>query len=189
MRVDVPVSGSHAKAAKLPFEPEAAELEPLYEKHRKIYPKYVKGFYRSLKTWIGGGLLVFYFVGPWLRWSRDNGSPSQMFLLDMAHERAYIMGVEIWPQEIYYLAGALILGAFGLFFATTLFGRVWCGITCPQTVFTDLFVAVERLFEGDRNQRMRRDRGPWSLDKALRKGSTLITWVAISLIIGWTVGG
>ena len=77
----------------------------------------------------------------------------------------------IWPQEVYFVTGLLILGAFGLFFATSLFGRVWCGFACPQTVWTDLFMLVERLIEGDRNERMRLDRQPMSADKAVRKSA------------------
>lgn len=180
------VAGKGAYAPEPSFEPGSIENEPLYEKHRKIYPKYIKGFYRSLKTWFGVVLLAIYFVGPWLRWQRESGLPNQAILLDMTHERAYIWGLEIWPQEIFYLAGVLVLGAFGLFFATSLFGRLWCGLGCPQTVFTDLFVAVERLFEGDRNERMRRDRGPWTFEKLIRKGSTVGTWLVISLLTGWT---
>ncbi len=175
--------GTEAVVAK---EWQPPEPEPLYEKHRKIYPKTVKGRFRTLKTWIGGALLLFYFGAPWLRWPRAAGLPDQMLLVDIEHQRGYAMGIEIWPQEIYYVAGLLVLSCIALFFATTLYGRVWCGITCPQTVFTDLFVAVERLFEGDRGARMRRDSGPWNAGKLLRKGATYATWIALSLATGWT---
>lgn len=162
------------------------ESEPLYENHRKIYPKYIKGKFRTIKTWTDIVLLAIYFIGPWLRWHREGGLPDQMILLDMTNRRGYVLGIEIWPQQVYYLAGLLIFGAIGLFFVTSLFGRVWCGFTCIQTVFTDVFVAVERLFEGDRNQRIRLDRGGWTGNKIWRKTATYTVWVLISLAVGWT---
>ena len=89
-------------------------------------------------------------------------APDQALLVDMPGRRAYFFCIEIWPQEVYYLAGLLILGAIGLFLVTALFGRVWCGFTCPQTVWTDLFMWVERKIEGDRNARIRLDKAPLS---------------------------
>ena len=99
---------------------------------------------------------------PWLRWDRGPGAPNQAVLADMAGGRLYFFGIEIWPQEVYYLTGLLMLAAFGLFLATSLFGRLWCGFACPQTVWTDLFMQVERWIEGDRAERMRFDKAPWT---------------------------
>lgn len=158
----------------------------LYADYKKVQPKKVSGFFRTLKNWSAIILLGIYFIGPWLRWDRGAGAPDQAILLDMSGRRGYILGVEFWPQEIYYLTGVLILGAIGLFFVTALLGRVWCGFTCIQTVFTDVFVMVERVFQGDRNERIKRDRGPLTLDKAWRKGITNAVWILISLATGWT---
>ena len=107
--------------------------------------------------------LAVYYTLPWLRWSRGPGVPDQAILLDLWHERFYFFDVVLWPQDIYLLTLALILAAIGLFLVTSLFGRVWCGYTCPQTVWTDLFMTVERWIEGDRNARMKRDAAPWTV--------------------------
>ena len=104
--------------------------------------------------------MAIYYLAPWLRWDRGPDAPDQAILVDMPGRRAYFFWIEIWPQEVYYLAGLLILAAIGLFFVTSLAGRVWCGFTCPQTVWTDLFMWVERVIEGDRNRRMKLDQAP-----------------------------
>ncbi|SIT08393.1 cytochrome c oxidase accessory protein CcoG [Insolitispirillum peregrinum] len=158
----------------------------LYAAYHKVHPKKVSGLFRTLKNWAAIILLGIYVIGPWLRWDRGPGTPNQAILLDMEANRGYIFGIEIWPQEIYYLTGVLILGAIGLFFATALLGRVWCGFTCIQTVFTDVFVMVERLLEGDRNQRIKLDRGPMTAGKFVRKTIKVAIWTVISLITGWT---
>lgn len=158
----------------------------LYAEYKKVYPKYIKGRFRRLKDWAAVILLGIYVIGPWIRWDRGPGSADQAILLDLSARRAHIFGLEIWPQEIYYLTGVLILGAVGLFFVTSLLGRVWCGFTCIQTVFTDVFVKVERWFEGDRNQRIKFDRAPLSGSKVARKAGKYIVWAVISLITGWT---
>jgi len=104
--------------------------------------------------------------------------------VDLVGQRGYFFGIEIWPQEVYLLVGLLILAAIGLFFATSLLGRVWCGYACPQTVWTDLFVWVERFTQGDRNARKRLDEAPWNLEKIWKKGLTHIVWLAIGLATG-----
>ena len=119
-------------------------------------------------------MLIFclgvYYLLPWLRWHRGVSQPDQAVLLDLSHERFYFFNLEFWPQDIYYLTGLLIMGAVGLFLVTSLFGRVWCGFTCPQTVWTDLFMWVERLIEGDRNERMKRDAAPLDARHGLAQG-------------------
>ena len=104
--------------------------------------------------------LGIYYLLPWLRWHRGVNQPDQAVLLSIWHERFYFFNLEFWPQDIYYLTGLLIMGAVTLFLVTSLIGRVWCGYTCPQTVWTDLFMWIERLIEGDRNERMKRDAEP-----------------------------
>ncbi|MGC2857013.1 cytochrome c oxidase accessory protein CcoG [Novispirillum sp. DQ9] len=173
---------SPAGGGKKPEQPSSS----LYEDYKKVQPKRVSGYFRTLKNWAAIILLGIYFIGPWLRWDRGPGAPDQAILLDMSGRRGYILGVEFWPQEIYYLTGLLILGAVGLFFVTALLGRVWCGFTCIQTVFTDVFVMVERVFQGDRNERIKRDRGPMTVDKVWRKGITNAVWILLSLATGWT---
>jgi cytochrome c oxidase accessory protein FixG len=121
---------------------------------------------------------------PWIRWDRGPDAPGQAVLVDMQHGRLYFFMFEIWPQEVYYLTGLLILGAIALFAATSLFGRVWCGFTCPQTVWTDLFMWVERLIQGDRNERMKLDRAPWTAGKWRKKIATHAVWLAIAAATG-----
>src|SRR5690606_23428946 len=109
--------------------------------------------------------LAVYYIIPWIRWDRGEGIPDQAVIADFATEKFYFFFIEIWPQEAYYLAGLMILAALALFLVTSLLGRVWCGYTCPQTVWTDLYIWVERAFEGDRAARMRLDNAPLSFNK------------------------
>ncbi len=154
----------------------------LWETHNKIHPKSVNGRYRSVKTWLLYALLGFFMILPWIRWDRGPDAPNQAVLLDMSQGRFFIFGLEIWPQEIYYLTGLLVIAAIGLFMATALAGRVWCGFTCPQTVWTDLFVWAERLAEGDRAERIRNDKGPFTTRKLMRKSAKHAIWLAISIV-------
>ena len=156
----------------------------LFAKQQRIYPRRVWGRYRKLK-WVAMVLLLgIYYLAPWLRWDRGPYAPSQAILIDLAHTRAYFFGLEIWPQEVYYITGILVLAAVGLFFITSLFGRVWCGYACPQTVWTDLFVWVERIIQGDRNARKKLDESPLSIRKIYKKGLTHIIWLVIGLCTG-----
>jgi cytochrome c oxidase accessory protein FixG len=156
----------------------------LYVDHVKIYPQRVWGKFRAIKWAMLGVLLGLYYLAPWLRWDRGPGRPDQALLIDMPARRAYFFWIEIWPQEVYYLAGLLILGAVGLFLATALLGRVWCGFTCPQTVWTDLFLWVERWTEGDRNARIKLDKEPWSFHKLRLKAMKHAGWLVIAAATG-----
>ena len=162
----------------------AKAAQPLYLTRIKVYPRAVTGLWRRVKWSVLVLLLGIYYLVPWLRWDRGPGAPSQAILIDLDGRRGWFFDVVIWPQEIYFVTGLLILAAFGLFFATSLFGRIWCGFACPQTVWTDLFMLVERLIEGDRNERMRLDKAPMSLGKAARKGLKHATWLAIAAATG-----
>lgn len=155
-----------------------------FSKQEKIYPRSVKGKYRNLRWTALATLLGIYYAVPWIRWDRGPHVPDQAILIDMPSRRAYFFDIEIWPQEVYLLAGILVLAAVGLFFVTSLFGRVWCGYACPQTVWTDLFIAVERFIQGDRNTQMRRDKGPLTLEKIWKKTATHAVWVIIALCTG-----
>jgi len=156
----------------------------LYRKHEKVRPKRVKGTFRRLK-WIAlFTLLGIYYLVPFIPWQRGPGIPNQAVMVDFEHSRLYFFFIEIWPQEIYYLTGLLILAAIGLFLVTALFGRVWCGYACPQTVWTDLFVAVERFFEGDRNARIKLDKSPWNANKIMKRVAKHATWLVIAAATG-----
>lgn len=156
----------------------------LFAKQKRLYPKRVWGKYRKIKWVVMIITLAIYYLAPWIRWERGANVPDQAILIDIPHSRAYFFFIEIWPQEVYYITGILILAAVSLFFVTSLFGRVWCGYTCPQTVWTDLFIWVERIFQGDRNNRMRLDKSPYNFDKLWRKLATHITWILIGACTG-----
>jgi cytochrome c oxidase accessory protein FixG len=167
-----------------PGAPKTSEPR-LYAGRVRVYPKAVHGPARTFKWAVLIVCLVVYYLLPWLRWSRGPGQPDQAILLDIQHERFHFFNLEFWPQDIYYLTGALILGAVSLFLITSLIGRAWCGYCCPQTVWTDLFMWVERRLEGDRNERMRRDRAPLDFDKLWRKTAKHAIWLGVAF---WTGG-
>ncbi len=158
--------------------------QPLYAARVPIHPKAVDGLFRRIKWLVLIVLLALYYIAPWLRWDRGPGVPDQALLIDMPGRRAYFFWVEIWPQEIYFLTALLILGAFGLFLVTSIGGRVWCGFTCPQTVWTDLFMWVERLIEGDRGARIRLDKAPISRAKVTKKVLKHVVWLLIAAATG-----
>ncbi|MGG5809197.1 cytochrome c oxidase accessory protein CcoG [Falsiroseomonas sp. CW058] len=158
--------------------------QPLYATRQKVYPKAVSGAVRRAKWTVLALCLAAYYLVPWLRWDRGPNAPGQAVIVDMEAGRLHFFFFEIWPQEVYYLTGLLILGALALFAATSLFGRVWCGFACPQTVWTDLFMWVERLIQGDRNERMRLDKGPWTAEKWRKKVLTHGAWLLISAATG-----
>ncbi len=156
-----------------------------FAKQEKVYPKRVWGKYRKIK-WIAMVVtLGIYYLTPFLRWDRGPNAPDQAVLIDLDNARAYWLWIEIWPQEVYILTGILILSAIALFFITSLFGRVWCGYVCPQTVWTDLFVWVERLVQGDRNARKKLHDSRWTFDKIRKIATTHFIW----LVIAWCTAG
>ncbi|MEO0400120.1 MAG: cytochrome c oxidase accessory protein CcoG [Pseudomonadota bacterium] len=156
----------------------------LYQKRVPIYPKRVHGTYRRVKWALLAVTLGIYYLLPWVRWPRGLGEPNQAVLVDFPGQRFYFFFIEIWPDELYYVTGLLILAALALFLATALFGRIWCGYACPQTVWTDLYMAVERLIEGDRNKRIKLAKSPWSLDKLCKKVAKHALWLLIAAATG-----
>ncbi|MEZ5855131.1 MAG: cytochrome c oxidase accessory protein CcoG [Hyphomicrobiaceae bacterium] len=160
------------------------EHRELYAARQKIYPKLAHGTFRKVKWAVMAVTLGIYYLLPWLRWSRGPDLPDQAVLLDMAHNRFFFFFLEIWPQEFYFVTGLLVLAALILFFATSVAGRVWCGYTCPQTVWTDLMITVERFWQGDRNQRIRLDQAPWTASKAFKKFMTHLSWLVIAAATG-----
>jgi cytochrome c oxidase accessory protein FixG len=162
----------------------AGKREPLFAARKKIHPKDVVGQFRNLKWIIMAVALLIYYVTPWLRWDRGPFAPDQAVLLDLEHRRFYFFFIEIWPQEFYIVAALLIMAGLGLFILTSAAGRVWCGYACPQTVWTDLFIQVERYIEGDRNARIALDKAPLSAAKLAKRLSKFGVWLLISVATG-----
>jgi cytochrome c oxidase accessory protein FixG len=157
---------------------------PLYAGRQKIYPKLAHGRFRIVKWLVMAVTLGIYYALPWIRWHRGPDLPDQAVLLDMANNRFFFFFLEIWPQEFYFVTGLLVLAALTLFLVTSAAGRVWCGYTCPQTVWTDLMIVVERFWQGDRNARIALDKRPWGPAKIFKKGMTHLSWLAIGLATG-----
>ncbi len=156
----------------------------LYASRQTIYPKLAHGTFRRVKWLAMAVTLGIYYALPWLRWSRGPDLPDQAVLLDMANNRFFVFFLEIWPQEFYYVTGLLVLGALALFLATSIAGRVWCGYTCPQTIWTDVMIAIERFWQGDRNARIRLDKEPWGAAKIGKKTMTHLSWLVVGLATG-----
>ena len=156
----------------------------LYAAHQKIYPRSVSGLFSN---WRWGMVfltqLVFYGL-PWLEWGQR-----QAVLFDLGARRFYIFGLVLYPQDFIYLTGILVISALSLFLFTAVAGRLWCGYACPQTVYTEIFLWIEKKMEGDRSARMRRDALPLSFEKFWRKGGKHLLWLAVALWTGYTFVG
>jgi cytochrome c oxidase accessory protein FixG len=165
------------------IEPDA-EMISLYASHEKIYPRSVSGLFSN---WRWGMVfltqLVFYGV-PWLEWGQR-----QAVLFDLGARRFYIFGLVLYPQDFIYLTGILVISALSLFLFTAVAGRLWCGYACPQTVYTEIFLWIEKKVEGDRSARMRRDAQPFSFDKFARKSAKHFLWLLVALWTGFTFVG
>ena len=156
----------------------------LYEIRRKIYPRAVTGRFGNWRVAMVVATQVVYYGLPWLEW---NGR--QAVLFDLGTRKFYIFGVVFWPQDVIYLTVLLILSAFSLFLFTAVAGRVWCGFACPQTVYTEIFLWIERKIEGDRLARMRLDAGPPSLQKFVVKAEKHLAWLILAAWTGFTFVG
>ena len=156
----------------------------LYQKQRKIYPRSVTGWFVRWRWALVWATQLLYYGLPWLEW---NGR--QAVLFDLTSRRFYIFELVLYPQDFIYLTGLLVISAYALFLFTTMAGRLWCGYACPQTVYTEIFMWVERRIEGDRAARMRLDAAPWTLDKAWRKTAKHAAWLGIALWTGFTLVG
>lgn len=156
----------------------------LYEAPSKIYTRKISGFYQDIRRFTGIPLMVAFLSMPWLV---IDGRPAILF--DLPARKFHWLWITFWPQDFMLLGWALIIAAFTLFTVTVLVGRVWCGFTCPQTVWTMMFMAVERWCEGDRNKRIKLDQQPWNIEKFLRKGSKHSLWLVIAFITGATFIG
>ena len=157
--------------------------ESSFQERIEIFPRSVKGRYRSIKTSILILAYSVYFLLPWLRWERDVG-PVQAILFDIEARRFYIFDLVVYAQDIFWLAGLLVIAAFLLFFVTGLAGRVFCGYFCFQTLWTDVFIFIERLVQGERNARIKLSQAPWSNEKVIKMGLTHFLWFFVSLLTG-----
>ncbi|MCB4770596.1 cytochrome c oxidase accessory protein CcoG [Ancylobacter sp. Lp-2] len=173
------------RAAAPQAVPPADDDAPLYEARRKIYPIAVRGTFRRIKWTLLVVTLGIYYLLPFVRWHRGPDAPSQAVLVDFPNSRFYFFFIEIWPQEIYYLTGLLILAALVLFLMNAVAGRVWCGYLCPQTVWTDLFQTIERLVEGDPRQRREKLKTASRSRRAFEAAAKHVLW----LMVAWWTGG
>ena len=158
--------------------------EQLYSAREPVFPRRVRGKFRALKWWIMAIALGIYYLTPWIRWDRGPNLPDQAVLVDLAGRRFFFFWIEIWPHEFYFVAGLLIMAGLGLFLFTSALGRVWCGYACPQTVWTDLFVLVERWVEGDRNARVRLWKQSWNAEKIRKYLTKWVLWFLIAVATG-----
>lgn len=159
--------------------------EQLYQKRIPIFPRSVSGRYRTIKYSILFIAYAVYFLLPWLPWARADG-PSQTVLFDIVGRRFYLFNLTVYAQDIFWLAGFLIVAAFLLFFVTGIAGRVFCGYFCFQTLWTDVFQLIERLVQGERNARMKLAAAAWSGNKILRMGLTWLLWLAVAFWTGFS---
>jgi cytochrome c oxidase accessory protein FixG len=165
-------------------EDAAVEVVSLYQKQKKIYARAVSGWFAGWRWALVWATQLAFYGLPWLEWNAR-----QAVLFDLAARRFYIFGLVLYPQDFIYLTGLLIISAYGLFLFTAVAGRLWCGFACPQTVYTEIFMWVERQVEGDRMQRMKRDGGGWTLNRGARALAKHGVWIAIALWTGFTFVG
>jgi cytochrome c oxidase accessory protein FixG len=186
LQIDVKQAGERVSPAKVvsggPLPPES---DALYEARKQIYPQSVNGVFRRIKWAILIVTLGIYYLLPFVRWDRGPSAPNQAVLVDLEHNRFYFFFIEIWPHEVYYITGLMIIAALTLFLMNALAGRVWCGYLCPQTVWTDLYLMIERLAEGDRRDRMKKEAGPLNVQRVAEKTIKHSLWLAIA----WWTGG
>lgn len=163
---------------------DAADLTAEYAPEKKIYPRSVSGFFSNIR-WVTVWITQIIFYGlPWLAWGQR-----QAVLFDLETRRFYIFGLVLYPQDLIYLAAMLIIAALALFLFTAVAGRLWCGYACPQTVYTEIFLWIEKLVLGDRSAHIRHDAQPWSVSKVARKSTKHFLWLAFSAWTGFTFVG
>ncbi len=170
--------------AAAPAEKPKTESASLYEAQKKVYPRSISGVFANWR-WIMVYVTQLIFYGlPWLQWGER-----QMVLFDLGARRFYIFGLVLYPQDFIYLTGLLIISALALFLFTAVAGRLWCGFSCPQTVYTEIFMWIEHNIEGDRSARIRLDNGPWTFEKTWKKSLKQLVWIAVSFWTGFTFVG
>jgi cytochrome c oxidase accessory protein FixG len=183
-KVDTPAGKEPAPGGGKPGAEAKVSVIHMYAPREEIYPREIKGRYATLR-WLCVWLTQLVFYGlPWLNW---NGR--QAVLFDLAARKFYLFGIVLWPQDFIYLAALLVICAYGLFLVTAVAGRVWCGFACPQTVYTEIFMWIERKIEGSRSARMRLDKQPPSVAKVTRKAAKHAAWGTVALWTGFTFVG
>ena len=166
------------------FAPAEVSEVDLYQKREKIYTRKIEGFFQRVRLFTGWPLLLGYFLLPWINWGER-----QSVLFDLPARKFHILGLTFWPQDMSLLAWVLIIAAWSLFFVTVWAGRVWCGYTCPQTVWTSIFMWAEQVAEGTRNQRIKLDKSPMSVNKLFRKTLKHSMWMGFAALTGITFIG
>ena len=161
------------------------DQQQLYASRQAIFPRSVQGRFRNLKWGVLALAYGVYFLLPWLRWERESG-PGQAVLFDLVGRKFYIFDLVVYPQDIFWLAGILMIFAYLLFFVTGIAGRVFCGYFCFQTLWTDVFIFIERLVQGERQARIRLSKQPWNVNKVLRIGLTHLLWLLVAFVTGLT---
>jgi len=164
--------------------PAAEDSVGLYEASKKIYPRTVRGRFARWRWALVFATQLFFYAMPWVQWGGR-----QALLFDLAQRRFYIFGLVLYPQDLIYLSGLLVLSALSLFLFTAVAGRLWCGFACPQTVYTEIFMWVEQRIEGNRIARMRLDGEPFSLEKLVKKWFKHLVWIGIAMWTGFTFVG
>jgi cytochrome c oxidase accessory protein FixG len=168
----------------IPIVPAPVEAESLYEAQKKIYPRSVQGIFARWRwAFVVATQLVFYGL-PWLEWGQR-----QAVLFDLGARRFYLFGLVLYPQDFIYLTGLLVVSALSLFLFTAVAGRLWCGFACPQTVYTEIFLWIERRVEGERGARMKLDGAPMSLEKLVKKWFKHLLWISLAMWTGFTFVG
>ena len=182
-----PLSGTVAQPdpdPKVAYDASDEVEVSLYEAHKKIYPRSVSGLFSRWRWALVWLTQIFFYGLPWLEWGQR-----QAVLFDLGARRFYILGLVLYPQDFIYLTGILVISALSLFLFTAVAGRLWCGYACPQTVYTEIFLWVEKRFEGDRSARLHLDASAWNLNKLWRKGGKHLSWALIGLWTGFTFVG
>ncbi len=163
---------------------EAVRYRMLYDSNGRVYTRKISGFFQKIRRYTGLPLIIGFMLMPWFV---IDGRPAMLF--DLPARKFHILWMTFWPQDGMLLAWLLIIAAFALFTVTVLVGRVWCGFTCPQTVWTLMYIWAEHFCEGDRNKMIKLDKQAWNTEKILRKGGKHFLWLLIALITGITFVG
>jgi cytochrome c oxidase accessory protein FixG len=177
------VSAAGAPTQAVPADADEVMVS-LYQAQKKIYPRSVSGVFSKWRWGLVFLTQIIFYGLPWLEWGQR-----QAVLFDLGARRFYIFGLILYPQDFIYLTGVLVISALSLFLFTAVAGRQWCGYACPQTVYTEIFLWLEKLTEGDRSARLRLDSSPMSLNKFARKASKQFLWIALALWTGFTFVG
>ncbi|HEX7062329.1 MAG TPA: 4Fe-4S binding protein, partial [Woeseiaceae bacterium] len=169
----------------IPIAPADRTAQELYAKRERVYPREVHGWFARWRVIMVVLTLGVYYGLPWVNW----GAGRQAFLIDLPGRKFNLFFWTFWPQDLFYLTAILVISALSLFLFTTIAGRLWCGYTCPQTVWTEVFLWIERRIEGDRLQQMRLARGPWTREKIVKRTLKHGAWIAVAAWTGFTFVG